>query len=104
MDANYADDIALLANTPTQAESLLHNLNQASGRIGLHVNTDKTECMCFNQSDILTLNRGSLKLENKFTYLGSSVSSTGSDIKIRLAKVCTAVEGLKFMEVGPPMT
>ena len=25
-DANYADDIALLANTPTRAESLLHSL------------------------------------------------------------------------------
>ena len=26
IDADYADDIALLANTPTQAKSLLHNL------------------------------------------------------------------------------
>ena len=26
MDADYADDIALLANTPTQAKSLLHGL------------------------------------------------------------------------------
>ena len=26
MDANYTDDIALLANTPTQAETLLHSL------------------------------------------------------------------------------
>ena len=25
-DADYADDIVFLANTPTQAESLLHNL------------------------------------------------------------------------------
>ena len=25
-DADYADDIALPANTPTQAKSLLHNL------------------------------------------------------------------------------
>ena len=29
-DANYADDIALLANTPNQAETLLHNLEQAA--------------------------------------------------------------------------
>ena len=70
---DYADDIALLTNTPTQAESLLHNLEQAAGGIGLHVNADKMEYMCFKQGDISTLNDGSLKLVNKFTYLGSSI-------------------------------
>ena len=43
MDADYADDIVLLANTPTQAESLLHSLKQAAGGIVLHRNRDKTE-------------------------------------------------------------
>ena len=37
-DADYADDITLLANTPAQAESLLDSLEQAAGDIGLHVN------------------------------------------------------------------
>ena len=46
MNMDYADDIALLANTPAQAESLLHSLEQASAGIGLHVNTYKTEYMC----------------------------------------------------------
>ena len=55
-DADYADDLALLANTPTQAESLLHSLERAAARIGLHVNADKTEYMCFNQ-------RGGIKKE-----------------------------------------
>ena len=54
-DAYYADDIALLANTPAQAESLLHILERATGGIGLHVNVEKTEYMCFNQRvDIFT--------------------------------------------------
>ena len=48
-DADYADDRAHLANTPTQAESLLHSLEQAAGSIGCHVNADKTEYMCFNK-------------------------------------------------------
>ena len=47
-DAAYADDIALLANTPTQAESLLQCQQQAAGSISLHVNIEKTEYMCFN--------------------------------------------------------
>ena len=48
-DADYADDIALLANTPKQAETLLHSLERAAAGIGLHVNAHKTEYMCFNQ-------------------------------------------------------
>ena len=73
MNADYTDDIALFANTPTQAESLLHSLKQAAGGIGLHVNADKMEYMCFNRKgDISTLNGSSLKLVEKFIYLGSS--------------------------------
>ena len=48
MDTDYPDDLALLANTPTQAQSLLHSLVSAVGGIGLHVNSDKTEFKCFN--------------------------------------------------------
>ena len=79
MDADYTDEIALVANTLGQAESLLHRLEKAAGGIGIHVNADKTEYMCFNQNrkgEISTLKGGSLELVDKFTYLGSSVSST----------------------------
>ena len=48
-DADYADDIAILANTPAQAETLLHSLERTAAGIGLHVNVHKTEYMCFNQ-------------------------------------------------------
>ena len=70
-DADYANDIALLANTPNQAETLLHSLGRAATGIGLHVNAHKTEYMCYNQTgDITTLDGASLKLVDKFTYLG----------------------------------
>ena len=49
-DADYADDLALLANTPNQAETLLHSLERAAAGIGLHVNAHKTEYMCYNQT------------------------------------------------------
>ena len=94
-DADYAD-IALLANTPTQAEYLQQSLEQATGSIDLDMNTDKTDYNCFNEEvDISTLNGGSLKLVDEFTYLGGSVSSTESDIKMRLANAWTAVD--KFL-------
>ena len=86
-DADYADDIALLANAPAQAETLLHSLEWAATGIDLHVYAHKIEYMCFNQTgDISTLNSSSLKLIDKFIYLGSSVSSTKTDINMRLAK------------------
>ena len=74
-DADYADKMALLGNSPTQAESLLHSLEHTAGSIGLQVNSDKTKYMCFNQRyDVSTLKGCPLKLVEKFTYLGSSVS------------------------------
>ena len=98
MDADYADDIALLANTPTPAESLPHGLERVAGGIGLHVNADKLQYMCFNQrGDISTLNGSFLKLADKFTYLGSSVSSTENDINMWLAKAWAAIDRLSVI-------
>ena len=96
-DADYADDIAIVANTPNQAETLRHSLERAVAGIGLHVNAHKTEYMCFNQAgDISTLDGTSLKLVDKFTYLGSSVSSTEKDIDSRLTKASTAIDKLSI--------
>ena len=90
-DADYANDIAILANVPAQAETQPHSLERAAAGIDLRVNAHKTEYMCFNQTDnISTLNGISLKLVNKSTYLGSSVSSTETDIDTHLAKAWTA--------------
>ena len=81
---NRLSIIAILANTPNQAETLLHSLERAATGIGLHVNAHKTEYMCYNQTgDISTLDRTPLKLVDKFTYLGSSVASTEKDIDTR---------------------
>ena len=89
-DADYADDIAILANTPNQAETLLHSLERAAAGIGLYINAHKREYMCYNQTgDISTLDGTPLKLVDKFTYLGSSVASTEKDIDTRLTKAWT---------------
>ena len=67
-DSNDADDIALLANTPAPAETMLHSLKRAAAGIGLHINAHKTEYMWFNKSDdISSLDVSSLKLVDKFT-------------------------------------
>ena len=62
-DADYADDIVLLANTLAQAETLQHGQKWAAASIGLHVNADKTEYMSFNQrGDIYNMVRNELLL------------------------------------------
>ena len=48
-DSDYADDLALLSNTPTQAKSRLHSLEQTTRGISLYLNPDKTDFMSFNQ-------------------------------------------------------
>ena len=48
-DADYENDLALLAHVPAQAESLLYNQEKAARGIGLYHNLDKIETMCFNQ-------------------------------------------------------
>ena len=86
-DTDYSDDIVLLANTLAQGETLLHSLEQAAASIGLHVNENKTEYLCFNQRGYISTPNGIfLKLVDKFTCLGSSVLSTETDINTQLVK------------------
>ena len=74
------------------------SLERAAAGIGLHVNAHKTEYMCYNQTgNITTLDGASLRLVDKFTYLGSSVSSTENDIDTRLTKAWTAIDRLSII-------
>ena len=96
----YLDIYAFIhtPTTPNQEETLLHSLERAAAGIGLHVNAHKTEYMCYNQTgNITTLDGASLRLVDKFTYLGSSVSSTENDIDTRLTKAWTAIDRLSII-------
>ena len=54
--------------------------------------------MCFNQrGNISVLNGSSLKLVDKFSYLGSCLTSTETDINTRLAEAWTAIESLSVI-------
>ena len=93
-DGDYADDIAIVANTPNLAETLLHSLERAAAGIGIHANAHKMEYMCYNQTGDITLDGTPLKLVDRFTHLGSNVSSTEKDIDTRLTKAWTAIDRL----------
>ena len=97
-DADNAEDIAILANASNQAETILHSLERTAAGIGLHINAHKAEYMSYNQTgDISTLDGTSLKLVDKFTYIGSSVSSTEKDIDTRLTKAWKAIDSLSII-------
>ena len=79
-------------------DQLRSSLERATAGIGLHVNAHKTEYMCYYQTgDISTLDGTSLKLVDKFTYQGSSVSSTEKDIDTRITKAWAAIDRLSII-------
>ena len=49
LDADYADDSAVLAYVLKDATFLLHSIERTAKEIGLYLNADKTEFICFNQ-------------------------------------------------------
>ena len=93
---DYADDLALLANTSTQAESLLHSLEHAAGAL-TPMSIETATCVLNEKRDISTLIGGFLELVDKFTYLGSSVSSTENEINVRLVKAWTAIDKISII-------
>ena len=84
-DTDNADDLALIANTPARAESLLHSLEQAAEGIVFYGNMKKREVMHFKEKGaISTSNSKLLKLIDQSTYLGSNISSIENDVYIDL--------------------
>ena len=68
----------------------------------LYISSSWTSCLCSSMwrgplEYISILNGSTLKLVYKFTYLGSSVSSTETDINTRRAKAGTAIDSLSVI-------
>ena len=55
VDADCADNLALLTNTPPQAESLLQSLEKAADGIDLHMNSNPTVFRHFKQKRAITI-------------------------------------------------
>ena len=95
-DVDYADDLALLSDTISEATVLLHHLEKAAKGVGLYVNIKKTEFMSYNQQgNIKSLAGKEIKYVEEFTYLGSNIASSQKDIDIRIGKAWGAIEGLR---------
>ena len=49
-EAQYADDIAIFLDTPEGLQSLPISYKQLAKRMGMHMNTTKTETMCIGKA------------------------------------------------------
>jgi len=79
-DIDYADDGALLTDTPHKWPQLLQEYEAAAGTVGMRVNWRKTKIQNVASGDApAQVNVGSEVIEpvERFTYLGSDVVSSG---------------------------
>ena len=61
------------------------------------MNVNKTEYMCFKEGVISTWSWKQMKLVDQFTYFGSNISSTETDVNIHRGKACTTIDRLSFI-------
>ena len=74
IDADYADDLAILSNYLSEATILLHQLEKAASEVGLNINTSKTKFLCYHQyhsSTIKSLQNENIIAVEDFNYLGN---------------------------------
>ena len=87
-DLDFADDIALVTEELEQAQDFLHRVQENPGKIGLHLNSNKTEFMNFNQAQdsvLKTVNNENIKKVDNFKCLGAWIDNIANDVKVRKA-------------------
>ena len=85
-DADFADDIALLADNLPNAQALLSALESAANCTGLYLNETKTECLPINirnRIEMKTLANNILKFVDDYKYLGSHIINSEKDFITR---------------------
>ena len=98
-DIDYADDIAVTADTIKDAEKMLHQIEEAAEDIRLKINSDKTEYMSLNSKsdNMISRNGNSIKNVDNFKYLGSYIANTENDINTRIAKAWAALNSMNIL-------
>ena len=94
-DLDFADDIALLSNTVSQARELL--LRVECKKVGLHLNTENTKVMAFNTPESIVLKTAdglTLQVEKDFKYFCSWINSSEKDIKVRKTLAWNALHSM----------
>lgn len=100
-DLDYADDVALITGHIRSAQVLLLSFEEAAAKIGLKLNTKKTECMLLNEDSnhpcITSMDGAHIKKVQDFKYLGSYVADSRKDFLPRKGQAWNACN--KFLKV-----
>ena len=99
-DLAYADDICLLADDLEDLRTLTEAVVCEAGKVGLKVNTRKTEIMKVrtNDNSQVTIGNEPLQEVDKFVYLGCQISKDGdirNEIGIRIGKAGAAFRNME---------
>jgi len=95
----YADDIVLIATTPTALQQLIDKVNAVSRDYGLEISTQKTKVMVTSDGSDHTFicNGEALEQMESFRYLGAVITSTGDcsvEIRSRLGIARSALTSM----------
>ncbi|XP_072032853.1 uncharacterized protein [Amphiura filiformis] len=105
-DLDFADDIALLADSLSDAEELLHLVETAALTVGLSMNAKNKLCnrarywsyqgngLQYGCIPIQTLDGSELEVVDDFKYLGAWISSSEKDFNIRKAQAWRACNSM----------
>ena len=94
-ELTYADYICLLASDIEEMQMTVDTIVMEGEKIGLKINTAKTEVMKIRTQDTRCVSIGSsnLKEVNNFIYLGSRMSNDGdirTEMNMRIGKTSCA--------------
>ena len=111
-DLPFADDIALIAHSENDLQTLIERVHDVSKKYGMEISIPKTKAMIFSHEDQLQVN---IKLDdtslldqvNRFKYLGVTLTPSNdstSEIKSRLLLASTALGKLRKVWSGKDIT
>jgi hypothetical protein len=98
-DLDFADDVALLADSPFQLEVMLRNVDYISQGVGLFISGQKTKILrCVDGPDPnISIAGRQIECVDSFCYLGSTIDKfggSGNDIRLRIGKATGAFSTL----------
>ena len=90
-DLDFADDLALIASTKQHIQLKTDRLCRVAQRVGLKVNSQKTEVMRINSrnDDRIYIDGEEVEDVGKFVYLGATLAKSGGrmrDMENRISK------------------
>jgi len=99
-DLDYADDIALLADTAEAGQTFLDSVASVAAKLGLRISGTRTKVVSFgHDAPVITVDGTALEVVPAFVYPGSSISgdSTASsdDVECWISKAAEAFARLK---------